>query len=160
MSMQSRTRLGRDLPFTPENVLTLYRRAIGIDAAVDDAAGYDRSIINEDEPAEIWDAIMIVQHDGRPGVNDHAADLVSRQLLRVVARALKGGGIYYLLDRCDLALDLLCFQARTVRVCRAGGMTRYPENIGVKAVGLNGCIFLFRTDVTALDKILFAQRNY
>ena len=154
--MLGRAGAGGDFPFTPENVLTLNGRAIGIDTAVDDAAGYDRSIINEDEATKIWDAIMIVQHYGRPRVNDDATDFISCELLSVAARALKGGGIYDLLDRCDLALHFLSCQSRAVKVRQLGGLTRDPEKVGVKAIGLDRGILLMRTHVTTLDENLFA----
>ena len=96
--MLNRPRSDRNFSFTPENVLTLYRRAIGIDPSMDDAACYDHSVINEHEAAEIWDAIMIVQHYRRTRVNDYPTDFVSCQLLSVAAGSFKGGRIHHFLD--------------------------------------------------------------
>ena len=98
MPMLGRTRSRCNFPFAPEDVLTLDRGAIGVDTAVNDSAGYDDPIIDQYETAEIWDAIMIVQHHRRPRVDNHPTDFVSCQLLCTIARPLKRGGIHHFLN--------------------------------------------------------------
>ena len=98
MTMLGRPRPRGNLPFAPEDVLTLHRCAIGVDTSVDNAAGYDRSLIHEHETAKIWDTIMVVQHHRRARMNGHSTNLVSRQFYCRATGAFEGGRIHYFLN--------------------------------------------------------------
>src|SRR4030095_5074203 len=57
MSVLGGARLCVDLPFAPENILALHRSAIGVNAAMNNSAAANRSIIDQDKTAQWRHAI-------------------------------------------------------------------------------------------------------
>src|SRR5437879_3480616 len=106
MPAPRRTRTRCDLSFDPENIFALRNRAIGVNAAKNRPAAADLAVIDNYESPELWNAIMIVDHQRPARLNSEPAHFVSFQLLALACRA---GG-----RRGDRRRVGLCFETRRV----------------------------------------------
>ena len=70
MITPQRARTRRNFSLGPKNILALCDLPVGINAAENRAAAADFSIVHNNEPAKIRDAIMVVHYQWPAGLND------------------------------------------------------------------------------------------
>src|SRR6266508_5004903 len=145
--------------FGPKNVFALRSFSVGIDAAENRAATADPPIVHDNKSAQIRDAIMVVDDEWAASLNCQSANLIALQLFASVALRLERRGIRRLLDRHDLAFDVLRRQAQVVKMAKAQRLAHNPEKIRMKTVRLDRCFVFVGRNITAFDENLFAQRD-
>src|SRR4029077_5509650 len=75
----------------PENIFALCDGSVCINAAGNRAAAADLSVIDDNKPAQIRNAIMVIDDEGPTGLNRELANLISLQLFGSVASCFQCG---------------------------------------------------------------------
>src|SRR5437660_4913444 len=94
---------GGNFPLAPKNVLALCDTTVRINTAENRATTADFALFHDDEPAQIRDALMIIDHERSACLNRQSAYFVSFQLFALIDLRLQRRLIHYLLDRAYLA---------------------------------------------------------
>src|SRR5712692_2693809 len=140
----------RNFSACPENIFALCDGSIGINATENRAATTDSVVVYEHEPAEVGDALVIIDYERRACVDGKPPDFVALQLLIIVDCYFKRRGIHLLLDRHDLAFHCLCGKPNSVEPADSHRLPRDPKKIGMKPVRPDRSFRLMRGDVTTL----------
>ncbi len=148
-----------DFAFGPENILALNSRAIGIDAPENNSAAADPAVLNQDEPAERGNPLMVIEHQGSAGLQSDSPDLIARDVITLPRRDFERRGIHHLIDPHYLTLHLLRPDADRIGSALLQRLFRHPENIRVEAVRLDWSFRLVRGHMTSFYEDLFTQRD-
>src|SRR5262249_10135266 len=142
----------------PENVLRFDFRAVGIDAAEDDAAAGDLTIIDDDESAEQRVPIGIIHDERAAGLDGDFGNIVARDVV-AAGEFLERGGVDDALDAHDLSIELLRSELDLGPLADGEVPFAHPEKARLETIRFNRRIRFVRGDVAALDEDLLGERD-
>ena len=123
----------------------------------DDSAPDDVTAIGEDETAQAWNAIVIIEDERRPGLQSQFTDFVRSQFGTPGRRRIERRRIDDVRDRYHLALDILRDQLEPIPRTGQKRLASNPKHLRPQPVRLDGRIGFVRGNMAALDEDVVAQ---
>src|SRR5438105_1055173 len=122
-----RSARGGDGAFGPENVLRFDFRAVGVNAAENDAAARDLALIDDDEAAHDRVAVVVVENERTAGLDGDLGDVVFRDVIARLGQRLERRGVNDALDAHDFRVKLLRGELELVALADVEPLPAHPE---------------------------------